>query len=256
MYRLNNIKQNILIVFFATLLAGSGVAQAKAVAVKTSEPIITENSATIKWIQYGYTTKLIEYGTSKKYGSELLVKEEGIITLDNLQPNTLYHYRIVAEDKNGRKVVSRDKTFTTLEQSTLTPEPILEPTPEPTPEPIPEPTPVCKSGPAMQQGQVKDSISGIGIANVTVMVDGCTAQTDAEGFYQLNDIAVSDKAMVTFKHHGYYTNSEIITIKEYSDGTTLSPNYLEFALDSYDTQNNADSQNEKWWRYVGTRSSF
>ena len=132
MYRLKNIKRNILIVSFATLLVGCGGggtttstdsttstdATLKVVTVQTNEPIITETSATINWIPNGNTTKLVEYGTSKKYGSEVLVQEEGTITLDNLQANTLYHYRIVSEDKNGRLVVSRDKTFTTLEEST------------------------------------------------------------------------------------------------------------------------------------------
>ena len=192
MFRLNNIKQNILMVSFATLLVGCGGGGTtdstdstdsitstteilKVVAVQTSEPIITENSATIEWIQNDNTVKLVEYGTSKKYGSELLVKEEGTITLYNLQANTTYHYRIVSEDKNGRKVVSRDATFTTLEQSTepivaepVPTEPIVtEPVPtEPTPEPIvTEPAPtepivtepvvtICENGDAIIEGQL------------------------------------------------------------------------------------------------------
>ena len=100
---------------------------------------------------------------------------------------------------------------------------------------------------AAQSGQLTDSVTREPLANVEVSIGGHTATTDAQGFYELADITVSDRAVVTFKHEDYYTNSKIISIKEYSDGTTLSPNYLEFALDKYDDQHNADSQGEKWW---------
>lgn len=321
MFRLNNIKHNVLILSFATLLAGCGgggtttttdststdlttTSTAKVVKIDISATA-TEDSATIEWNPYGYTTKSVEYGTSNKYGSVVSVQEEGTVILYKLQANTEYHYRIVSEDEKGRPVVSNDMTFTTLAPSSqpivtepvstdpvVTDPSITDPTPtetnvtepstteptvtepapteptvtepaptepvvtdpivtEPTPtEPIvPEPAPVCQSGPAMQQGQVKDSVSGAGLANVTVRINGCLTQTDAQGFYELNDIAVSDRAVVTFELDGYYMNSEIIAIQEYSDGTTLSPNYLESSLDKYDDQNTADSQNGKLWSY-------
>ncbi|UPT76805.1 hypothetical protein MN086_07025 [Sulfurovum sp. XGS-02] len=310
MFRLNNIKQNLLILSFATLLAGCGGGGTTATDAATTDltttstpkrvqidisAVTTEDSATINWTPYGYTTKSVEYGTTNKYGSEVSVQEEGTVTLYNLQANTEYHYRIVSEDEKGRPVVSNDNIFTTLAESTqpIVTEPaptdpvvtdpiVTEPAPtdpvvtdpivtEPAPtdpvitdpivtEPAPtdpvvtdpivtEPAPVCQSGPAMQQGQVKDSVSGTGLANVTVTINGCVTQTDAQGFYALNDIAVSDRAVVTFELDGYYMNSEIIAIQEYSDGTTLSPNYLEFSLDKYDDQNTADSQNGKLWSY-------
>ena len=100
---------------------------------------------------------------------------------------------------------------------------------------------------AVQQGEVKDSSSGIGLANVEVSIGSHTTTTDAQGFYELKDITASDKAVVTFKHESYYQNSEIIAIKGYSNGTTLSPNYLEVTLDKYDDSQNDDSQNEKLW---------
>ena len=100
---------------------------------------------------------------------------------------------------------------------------------------------------AVQQGHITDSLTGEPLANVEVTIGSYTTTTDAQGFYELKDIAVSDKAVVTFKHESYYLNSEIIAIKGYSNGTTLSPNYLEFALDKYDDSQNDDSQNEKLW---------
>ena len=271
MFRLNTIKQNVLILSFATLLAGCGgggtststdststdlttTSTSKVVQIEISA-IATEDSATISWTPYGYTTKSVEYGTSNKYGSAVTVQEEGTVTLSNLQAETEYHYRIVSEDEKGRPVVSKDNTFTTLAAST---QPIVtDPTPTETSttepivtEPIvAEPAPICQSGPAMQQGQVKDSVSGSALANVTVTINGCSTTTDTQGFYTLNNIAVSDRAVVTFKLDGYYMNSEIIAVQKYSDGTTLSPNYLEFALDKYDDQNTADSQNGKLWSY-------
>lgn len=100
---------------------------------------------------------------------------------------------------------------------------------------------------SVQQGRITDSVTGEPLANVKVNIGSHSTTTDVQGFYELKDIAVSNKAVVTFKHESYYLNSEIIAIQGYSNGTTLSPNYLEFALDKYDDQNNADSQNEKIW---------
>ncbi len=107
-------------------------------------------------------------------------------------------------------------------------------------------TPASKG---IQQGQVTDSLTGEPLANVKVNIGSYTTTTDTQGFYELKDIAVSDKAVITFEHDGYYMNSEIVAIQGYSDGTTLSPNYIEFALDKYDDQNTEDSQNEKLWNF-------
>jgi len=294
----------------------------KVVPVQINESITTENSATIEWTPNGYTTKLVEYGTRKKYGSELLVTEDGTITLFNLQANTTYHYRIVSEDKNGRKVVSRDNTFMTLEQSTqsIVTEPIVtEPIPADTTPPVitvtgnnPEtviqdatytdagatatddrdgtvtvtPTgsvdtstvgtytityratdiasntatatrtvnvvfnppeaqdPVCTSGPAMQQGQIKDSLSGTGLVDVTVTIAGCSTKTDADGFYTLQNIAMSEEAVVNFEKEGYLLGSTKIQIKELSGDNTPSTNYLEYSIYAHDYQYNHDTTKE------------
>ncbi len=183
MYRLNNIKQNILIVAFAALLTGCGgggggsttsiTETPKVIVVQTSESVVTENSAIIEWIENDYTAELIEYGTNEQYGSELLVQEEGTInykrynsellvenavTLSNLEAGTTYNYRIVGKDRDGKKVVSNNKTFRTPE-----PTPVIEsePTPEPTPmiepEPTPEPTPVIEPEPTPEPTPVNSS---------------------------------------------------------------------------------------------------
>ncbi len=100
---------------------------------------------------------------------------------------------------------------------------------------------------AVQQGHITDSVTGKPLKNVEVTIGSHSTITDAQGFYELKDITANDKAVITFEHDGYYMNSDIITIKKYSDGSTLSPNYLEFTLDKYDAQDSDDSQNERLW---------
>ncbi len=124
---------------------------------------------------------------------------------------------------------------------------VTDPTPvvtDPNVEPIPV-APViaiCEIGPAMQQGQIKDSISGAGLVDVTVTIAGCSTKTDANGFYTLNNIVVNDKAVVNFEKEGYLLGSTKIQIKELSGDNTTSPNYLEYAIDTYDFQWSYDSQ--------------
>lgn len=115
--------------------------------------------------------------------------------------------------------------------------------------PIVEETPICTVGDAALEGILKDSTTGVALANVKVSIGGCATTTDEQGFYTLQNIAVNERAIVTFKSDGYYTNSKIMSIKQYLDETTLTPNYLEFAIDKYGAQNNDYSQNEKLWQY-------
>ncbi len=114
---------------------------------------------------------------------------------------------------------------------------------------ITEPAAVEPLAKSIQQGQITDSVTGEPLANIEVSIGEQTVTTDTQGFYELTYVTVSDRSVITFKHESYCTNSKIISIKQYSDGTTLSANYLETTLDKYDAQNNDDSQNEKWWRY-------
>jgi len=102
---------------------------------------------------------------------------------------------------------------------------------------------VCEKGPAVQTGRVTDSKSGKPLAGVEVSIGGCMTTTDENGFYTLKNIAESNRAVINFKHDGYYENSKVILIKHYSTGTEkVSPNYLEYAIDSIDTKKVIDSQ--------------
>ena len=248
----------------------------KVVEIQTNEPIITENSATIEWIENDYTVELIEYGTSENYGSELLVQtqttinykrstSELAVTLSDLEADTTYNYRIVGKDKNGKKVLGKNKNFTTPE-SEPTPEPIIEPTPEPiieptpVPEPIieptPEPIPVCISGPAMHQGQITDSTSGTELADVLVTIDGCSTTTDLNGFYTLHNIAENTHAVVNFEKEGYLLGSTRIQIKELSEDNSISSNYLEYAIDAYNYQWSHDSQTRRTGAHIDIPASI
>jgi hypothetical protein len=147
MFKLNNIKQNVLTITIAALLTGcGGGGSADSTAIDSTISISkvvpgvqtiatpTEDSVIIEWVPFADTTLLVQYGTTKQYGSEVLVQEEGNVILYNLEAGTEYHYRIVSEDQNGRKVASGDNTFTTLgtsNQPIVTDPIVTNPTPTP-----------------------------------------------------------------------------------------------------------------------------
>lgn len=81
---------------------------------------ILESTATIHWNTNEPATFLVEYGTSSAYGSvtsDTVWKDAtdwGRVTLRELKPQTTYHFRICAVDKDGKQAFSNDYTFTTL----------------------------------------------------------------------------------------------------------------------------------------------
>jgi len=133
------------------------------------------------------------------------------------------------------------------EVPTPTPEPEVTPKPIPaveipvtevTPTPAPEvvearPTIVCHPGAAKQQGQIKDIYTGRGIGNVLVTIDGCSTRTNSRGYYLLENIAVNERAIVTFEAEKAYLQSTVITLKKYSDDNTVSTNYTEYKMGKY-----------------------
>ncbi|EIF51175.1 carboxypeptidase-like regulatory domain-containing protein [Sulfurovum sp. AR] len=98
------------------------------------------------------------------------------------------------------------------------------------------------SSKAIQEGQVIDRATGRGLANVEVNIESHTTTTDANGFYRLNNIAVNDNAVVNFEKDGYLFGSTKVQIKALSGDNTPSTNYLEYTLDTYNTQWSYDSQ--------------
>jgi hypothetical protein len=93
------------------------------------------------------------------------------------------------------------------------------------------------------EGQVKDSATGEGIANVQVSVGDAVTTTDESGNYTLSDVTTTKRAVVSFEHKDYFHNSAVIQADQFSEGTdTVSPNYLEYELASYEQQNAYSSQ--------------
>ena len=109
-----------------------------------------------------------------------------------------------------------------------------------------EPVEECRRGPARGTGKVFAYSGGKPLANVKVSIGGCETVTDENGLYTLTNIAEDDKAVVTFTAEGYYKNSAIIQVRQYVNGTKeISPNYLGYPLDPYDSQESYDSQSAK-----------
>ena len=69
----------------------------------------------------------VEYGTSEQYGMSTPLTSEFSTSpsfiLENLSPETLYHYRVVVVDSAGNAAITSDETFTTLATPVVTPNP-------------------------------------------------------------------------------------------------------------------------------------
>jgi len=94
--------------------AGSAITELYKVLAKK----VQSTSAKIKWRSTSAMNSFVEYGASVSYGntstldSTMVVKHK--VSLENLQPNTTYHFRVTSVDANSNKWVSADFTFTTL----------------------------------------------------------------------------------------------------------------------------------------------
>jgi hypothetical protein len=87
---------------------------------------VTTNSATITWTTSLPSTSQVDYGTSTNYANSVPSSPDPNMvtthaeTLTNLQPSTLYHYRVKGFDGTTQNV-SGDFTFTTAAVADLTP---------------------------------------------------------------------------------------------------------------------------------------
>lgn len=89
---------------------------------------ITDTSARINIDSDELVQGYVEYGTTEQYGMSTPLTSEFSTTpsflLENLSPETLYHYRVIVMDSAGNAAITADETFTTL----ATPEPETPPT--------------------------------------------------------------------------------------------------------------------------------
>ena len=79
---------------------------------------ITDTSARVDVDSDEMVQGYVEYGTTEQYGmstpltSEFTTNPEFL--LENLTPETLYHYRVIVMDSSGGAAITTDETFTTL----------------------------------------------------------------------------------------------------------------------------------------------
>jgi len=99
--------------------------------------------------------------------------------------------------------------------------------------PIIEETPICIVGDAALEGILKDSATGVVLANVEVSVGGCTTTTNEQGFYTLSNLTANEETTVNFDKEGYFLGSTQIQLKSLSGDNTTSPNYLEYSMSVY-----------------------
>ena len=102
---------------------------------------------------------------------------------------------------------------------------------------------VCVEGDAKIEGHVTDKTTGSGLADVQINVGGCATTTDENGYFTLANITETENAIVNFEKEGYLLGSTLIQVDLYAEGTTtVSSNYLEYAIGTYTSQWSYDSQ--------------
>jgi hypothetical protein len=77
---------------------------------------VTESSATVKWNTDVNTDATINYGLNPDVGVvryPLFDKKEHTLTIDDLDPSTTYHFRVVSTDEKGNKSATAGFVFST-----------------------------------------------------------------------------------------------------------------------------------------------
>jgi len=79
---------------------------------------VSETSASVAFETNLPAKTYVEYGQTTSYGSQAVIETDRyyylhLAYLTDLLPDTLYHYRYVAQDERGNAIYSPDKTFTT-----------------------------------------------------------------------------------------------------------------------------------------------
>lgn len=79
---------------------------------------ITDKSARVDAHSDEMVQGYVEYGTTEQYGHSTPLTSEFSTSpsflLEPLNPETLYHYRVIVMDSSGSAAITADKTFTTL----------------------------------------------------------------------------------------------------------------------------------------------
>lgn len=84
---------------------------------------VTTTSVKISWTTSVAATTVVDYGTTSDYGStksDSTLTTSHSITIDSLDVNTGYHYRITSTDGDSNTIQTSDSTFTTASRNTTT----------------------------------------------------------------------------------------------------------------------------------------
>lgn len=82
----------------------------------------TDTSVVITWTTDKPASSGVDYGKNTDYGltaSSAALTNDHSITLNDLAPNTVYHYRVTSSDKAGNQASSADNIFATVQEKSL-----------------------------------------------------------------------------------------------------------------------------------------
>lgn len=106
-----------------TVTAGTNMAISLVLPLDSTPPVIsgagtsnlTDTSVIIKWTTDENSNSAMDYGTNVSYGStvsDAMMTFNHAVSLTNLTPNTMYHYRVRSRNTTGLPTNSTDFTFT------------------------------------------------------------------------------------------------------------------------------------------------
>ena len=118
----NDYEQN---AFTLRLTAGNGTGSGNLVISAVSTAAITTSSFTTSWTTSAAGTSQLDYGTTTSYGTTTAINNTQVtnhaITVNGLQPGTLYHYRVRSKGASGTETVSNDFAVSTNTTADATP---------------------------------------------------------------------------------------------------------------------------------------
>ena len=191
---------------------------------------VDQSSAKITWSLDEPATGVVQYGLTQSYGTKTGGESSfdystHVQSLNGLDADTRYHFRVVSEDEAGNRVVSDDLTFRTNAPAATpkptpapTPAPTTEPTPAPTAEPTPVPTPVPTPKPASEPSGLK----------VPTSIDATGSQDVRDELQAFIDNAPNGSTIV-FKAGGTYRLGEVLRVWG-KKGITLEGNGAKLKL--------------------------
>lgn len=183
------------------------------------------NSAVVTWTTDELSDSVVEYGLTSSFG--LSVTDDGLttshsVTLSNLTPATLVHFRVRSRDSAGNSAITPDLTFTTLNADTIPPSGSL----------VAPDSSAFVAGTVTLVASASDNPDGSGVATVAFMVDDAVLATDAALPYtaQWSTFLTTNGAHIVWvrvtDNAGNVRHSESITLVVSNQASVLATNGL------------------------------